>query len=385
MRGNRIFKFLDFFIGVPLLMLLSIFAKRESGTDLSNLKPARLLLIKLAALGDAVLMIPALRALRKRFPRTEIIMLGTSLTEPFLRQFPEYIDRFVLFDVGNVFRHPRHLLRIVRELRSFHIGVAIDFEQWTRITPVILGLLDIPVRLGFHTPGQYRHFLFTHPCEKSSRQHEVENFISLVKSMGDGDFAETLEIHVDAGARTRVLDRLSKEGWKKNMPVVLFHPGCGEHGFPREWPPGNYRALSARLSPAFNPFVVITGTQQEEGILDAVAHACSPPPLRYMISDLDEFIALLSSSSLVVSGNNGAMHLAAALRVPQIALHGPTNAARWGPLNPNAAVIRSTCPGCPCLDLGFEYHRTDGYCMSLISVDEVATAAEKLLNLRPPP
>jgi heptosyltransferase-2 len=74
------------------------------------------------------------------------------------------------------------------------------------------------------------------------------------------------------------------------------------------------------------------------------------------------------------------MHLAAAIGIPQIALHGPTNSVQWGPLNSNAVVIRTSCPECPCLDLGSEYHRTDGYCMAQISVDEVFNEAVKILG-----
>jgi ADP-heptose:LPS heptosyltransferase len=95
---------------------------------------------------------------------------------------------------------------------------------------------------------------------------------------------------------------------------------------------------------------------------------------------LNKLIALLSLAHLVVSGNNGVMHIAAALQKPQVALHGPTNSRKWGPLNPKAVVIRSSCPDCPCLDLGFEYHRTDGFCMEQISVEEVFQAAKKLME-----
>ena len=379
MRGNKIFKLLDFFIGVPLIMLLSLWVKRGSGKDLTIPRPRRILVLKLAALGDAVLMVPALRALRKLFPEAEIIMLGTSLTEPFLRQFPEYIDRFVLFNVGDTFRHPRELFRVVRELRICNIEVAIDFEQWTRITPLILGLLHIPARIGFRTTGQYRDFLYTQSVEKKPAHHEVENFLSLVRLLGGRDFTQTLEIKVYQELRSQLADRLKQDGRKQNMPLVVFHPGCGEHGFPREWPPQNYQELAARLSHSLNPFFVISGTDQESRVMNAVTGEFPAHYSRYNISDVNGYAALLSLSSLLVSGNNGAMHLAAALGIPQIALHGPTNSERWGPLNPNAVVIRSTCPGCPCLDLGFEYHRTDGYCMAQISVDEVFGASQQLL------
>jgi ADP-heptose:LPS heptosyltransferase len=74
------------------------------------------------------------------------------------------------------------------------------------------------------------------------------------------------------------------------------------------------------------------------------------------------------------------MHVAAALGRPQVALHGPTDPAKWGPLNPAAVVVRSTCPGCPSQDMGWEYHRTDGFCMEQVGVDPVHAAARALLD-----
>ena len=98
-----------------------------------------------------------------------------------------------------------------------------------------------------------------------------------------------------------------------------------------------------------------------------------------MVLDLGELIGCLSLASLVISGNSGTMHLAAALGQPQVALHGPAGAVKWGPLNRNARVVESTCPECPCLDMGWEYHRTDGFCMSRIPVDAVLEPALRIL------
>jgi ADP-heptose:LPS heptosyltransferase len=127
-------------------------------------------------------------------------------------------------------------------------------------------------------------------------------------------------------------------------------------------------------------FVVITGTQSEMNAMNAVIRDVARRPVPFAIDAHDDFVALLSMASLVISANNGAMHLAAALQVPQIALHGPTNAHQWGPLNARAVVIRSHCPGCPCLDLGFEYHRRDGFCMEQVDGEEVYRSAKKILG-----
>jgi ADP-heptose:LPS heptosyltransferase len=88
----------------------------------------------------------------------------------------------------------------------------------------------------------------------------------------------------------------------------------------------------------------------------------------------------MKRAALVVSGNTGVMHAAAAFGTKQVALHGPTNATLWGPVNKNAVIVKTSCPRCPCLRLGFEYHRNNGGCMELIGTESVKAAAESLLG-----
>jgi ADP-heptose:LPS heptosyltransferase len=84
---------------------------------------------------------------------------------------------------------------------------------------------------------------------------------------------------------------------------------------------------------------------------------------------------------MVVSGNTGVMHMAAALRKKQIAIHGPTNPIIWGPLNPHSKIVMSPCPNCPCLKLGFEYHTKDQSCMRKIDVEQVKNAFIELMKM----
>ncbi len=380
MRGNRFLKFLDFWVGVPLTMILAVFMRRNRGVELPSRKYDRILVVKLAALGDAVLIIPALRSLRESFPHAEIAVLAARFTEPFLRDFPEYVNKFLIVEPRLFFRRPRYLFDLLRNLRALDCDLAIDFEQWVRITPVLLALAKIPFRLGYRSKHQYRHFLFTHSVERSSDIHVVDNFLRLSGMVGRKGTSTALETKVDPNALQRVRKDLIQRGWNERCTLIVLHPGCGIHGFPREWPPPFFANLAMRLTQNRDAFFVISGTSEEIPVLDQVHKLFSQSAILFVIPDHTDFIALLSLSSLFVSGNNGAMHLAASLQVSQVALHGPTDPKRWGPMNPNAVVIQSRCPGCPCLDLGFEYHRKDGYCMKQIDVEEVYRACTMLLE-----
>ena len=372
---------MDRYAGIPLSMLLAWFFRQKPGQGLPSPEFRRILVVKLAALGDAVLLVPSLRALRKRYPRAEIVFLGTSLTESFLRQFPEYIDRFVVITIRSFLR-PGYVLRFIRDVRSLACDAAIDFEQWTRFVPLILALARIPVRVGFRVKRQFRHFLYTHCKDRNPRVHEVDNFLSLAEVLGAADHSRALEVKTDPAFVKDAEHELTTSGWDGKTALIVLHPGCGEHGFPREWPPSSYSEFASRISKNFKAFFVVSGTEQEVALLDQVRMEIGSSSTTFKISDPCRFVGMLSLASLFVSGNNGAMHLAAALRVPQVALHGPTNPGQWGPLNLNATVVRSHCPLCPCLDLGSEYHRRDGYCMSQIPVAEVYQASLEILEAK---
>ena len=109
------------------------------------------------------------------------------------------------------------------------------------------------------------------------------------------------------------------------------------------------------------------------------------PALRYRMHNaaglnLRATASLLAHASLMVSVNTGIMHLAAAMNVPLVALHGPTSARRWGPLGPRAVALESPCEGCGYLDLGFEYKRQPRHCMDAISYRTVREACDRVLN-----
>lgn len=380
MRGNKLLKFLDYYVGIPLLGALSLIGRRSKKRDLHDLAPRRILLVKFVALGDAVLLVPAIRALRKKFPKAEISFVGTTLTESFLRGFPEYIDRFITVDIGSLFRSPAYAASILSSIRSLKCDIAIDFEQWPRLSAILVTMGGIPIRIGFRTKNQHRHAGFTDVVDRDPELHEADNFLALIELLTGEQEPRTLDIKVDEAGLVKAQSFLAKHGWQKKAPLVIVHPGCGAHGFPREWPPGNYAETINRLSGDHNLFIVVSGTESESTVTSSVRQGIRSAVIPYTIQSPDDFVALLSLSSLLISGNNGAMHLAAALQIPQIALHGPTNARQWGPINTRAVVIQSRCPECPCLDLGFEYHRYDGYCMEQIGMEDVYRATKEILG-----
>jgi heptosyltransferase III len=378
MRGNKLWKYLDAIAGTLIVLLLRAVQWRKR--KMPPLVPQRILVIKLAALGDTVLLIPSLRALRQQFPSSSIRMIGTSINEELVDMLPQYVNEFVRLEIGKALRNPFYIFGFIHRLRKQHFDVVIDFEQWSFVSAIISALAGARYIIGFKIPGKLRHVVYDKSFIRHPEKHEAENMACLLSPLHIVSVSTRLELPVQPSAMENVKRILCKAGWVAHQQIVVVHPGCGAHGFPREWPLESYRSFCQRLQIEFYPFFVFTGSASEQRLTSSLVQSFPRQSMVWTERGLEKLIALLNDAQLVVSGNNGVMHLAAALQKPQIALHGPTNPQKWGPLNSNAIIIQSSCPECPCLDLGFEYHRTDGFCMEQILVEEVVLAARKILK-----
>lgn len=379
LRGNRLLKVFDFYAGAILILVIFVFTRRKIALPGPY---KRILIIKLAAVGDTVLLVPLLRSVRRNFPKAFVAVVGTTINREIVSWFPSYVNRFFDFRVRKAAANPLYFARFIRDLRSQDFDLVLDAEQWSFITPIICRLARIPTRVGFRIYRPVRHLLYNRICVRQKDLHESRNFLGLLSAIGIEEDDRRLELPVDAASSRRVQRVLRQSGWKKSRKLVVVHPGCGVHGFPREWPLESYQQLCRRLSASFPLFFVITGSTGEERLKAGIVATVPANSVGWDDPDLASLVALVSTADLLISGNNGIMHIGAALGKRQIVLDGPNDTRKWGPLNRRATIIRSTCPGCPCLDLGFEYHRTDGFCMKQISVEEVFDSASKILKTR---
>ncbi|MGQ0720851.1 MAG: glycosyltransferase family 9 protein [Candidatus Eiseniibacteriota bacterium] len=366
---------LDRLVGVPLVAALSVFAARHRGIPSA---PARILVIKLAAAGDTVLLVPTLRALRRRFPAAHIHWLVSPVNEELARTVP-YVDGWTAWDgrFGS-------LAKLVAQLRDLRFDVALDFEQWARGSALLAFLSGAPVRLGFDTPGQSRAGLFTRACPKSSGRHELLEFLSVASLLAEVDLDTTLELWETEAGRAELQRATDGHDWEAERgPRIVLHPGCGTDGAPREWPLDRYAELGSWLERTRGARLFLTGGPDEVEKTDRLARALHGRAL-----DLGGglswpgTISLVRRVDLVVSGNTGIMHVAAALAKPQVALHGPTNPLLWGPRNPRARVLQADLPAGPSLVLGFEYRPEDRDCMRTIRLEQVTDAVGALLDER---
>jgi lipopolysaccharide heptosyltransferase II len=332
-----------------------------------------LLAVKFSAVGDTVLLTPALSALRRHFADADFSFLCTPVNQQVVQQMP-FVDDVICFDGPGAFG------QTAKEMRQRRFDLVIDFEQWMRTSALLTFLSGAPQRLGFDTPQQHRASAYTQTLRPAENAHEMENFIRLAELAGAPRTNELPRVWLSGDDRAKAMSLLGDD----ERPLVALHPGCGAKGTPREWMPECYAVVADRLIEEQNARIVLTGGASEKGLIAEVVGMMTHTPL-ILAGGLSftEFAAVLERCALVVCGNTGAMHVAAAVSTPTVALHGPTNPQKWGPVGEGHVVLQSSLPCSPCLNLGWDYGCKTHPCIAEISVDAVYRAAVNALHRQP--
>ena len=330
----------------------------------------RLLIIGPPGLGGAVLLIPTLRALRAALPKAEIHWLVAPADRSIAELVP-YADVLIERKGHSIFR----FLSSALALRRLRFDAVIDFDHRSWTTAILAVASGAGVRLGFYVPGQLRAKAYTEVFWKYFAQHEAQEYLGLAGMLTPIVFDPSPEIWESANGRHEAeMLGLKRTG---DGPLVVLHPGCGDHGGPLEWPLPNFAVLGHWLIQKHGAQLVLTAGRNDRKITADLMRLLNNQATNLGgRTSLPALVTILKTADLVISGSTGVMHLAAALKRPQVALFGPADPRLWGPANAKARVVTSDCPSCPSLRFGSEYHRKDPSCMARIGVEGVKAAVE---------
>jgi len=367
-RGSKGRRLLDRYAGIPLVAAAGLLRKKR---DLPS-HPERIALLNTAAIGDTILMSAVVADLRDRYRQAELILLAGPSNHEVAHLIPG-LDLVVLLDIFNP-------INAIRQVRQQDPTVLLDFGPWPRLNSIIAALSGARFIAGFKTRGQYRHFAYDVAVEHLSSQHELENFRSLVRA------ANAEPRHMPSlrwGSRSTVHGLRGRRGY------VILHmwPGGAGSSY-KEWPQPRWQALAeALVHDGYG--IALTGSREQFGLNEELIARVNPFA-RTSIANIagcsfSDLANELHRADLVVSVNTGIMHMADALSASLVALHGPTNARRWGPVSATSIALESPLPGAGYLDLGFEFPRQVPDCMNALSIDTVLTACRAALRHKRPP
>lgn len=360
-RGNPRLKFLDRYVGIPVVVVLGVLRRlRGSRSVPKDWHSIGLLLT--AGIGDTVVATGVLRDLRESFPRARIILFVTANNASFARMVPTP-DAVVELPV-------RQVWRAVSDVRAEAVDVLVDLSAWRRFDAVLAALSGARAVVGLRTPGQHRHFAYDVVVDHG-QGHEIENDRRLLREIGLRSEREP-EVALPDGARAP-LDR----------PYVVFHLWPGGANFEeRSWPIDSWRRLAVEMS-ARDLDIVLTGGPGDVPVADELVCSWGEAGVRVHNAaggTWADSLTWLGFAAGVISVNTGVMHVGAALGTPTIALNGPTSGTRWGPRGPFARSVASPMVPDGYLNLGFEQDDRYRDCMNAITVEMVLRAWDELMG-----
>jgi ADP-heptose:LPS heptosyltransferase len=347
-----------------MVALCALFHRRRSLPQ----APERIGVLQPTAIGDTILSSGVFLCLREAFPDAEVHLFhgannreaaGLIATQPIL--------------------HAIDLLRphaAIRALRSFRFDLLIDLCPWPRATALVVAAAQARCTLGFASAHQHRHYAFDLACRHSSTRHEIANLAELATLFG-----ASTPYRVDV---RRDLPRPRADRWFGAHEFVIFHPGAGgAAAAAKAWPAARWAALAELLALEGYP-IALTGSAADQPLVGEVIARTQAGGINCLSLagrlTLAEVAHLLQHCRLLVTVDNGVMHLASALDCPLVALHGPTSSRRWGPVSKSAIALDAPHPAAGYSCFGYERHHHAGKVMEALNVATVWNAVRQQLG-----
>ena len=342
--------------------------------DIDPARIGRILIRSVNWVGDAVLTLPALEAVRRRFPSAEIAVLAKGWVAGLFRGHPA-VNRILEYRPEGEHGGLLGLLRLAQAVRALEADLALilpnSFEA--ALVPWLAG---VPRRVGCVSDG--RGFLLTHglPRRAAGPCHQVYHYLRIVHAVG-AEWGGVPRLDISPAARATAEELLRAAGIGAEDPILSLNPGA-IYGSAKQWVPERFAAACDLLAGAWGTRTVLVGSQREAAMLGAVAGMMRTPAVVLGgKTDLPTLAALLAQSRLLLTNDTGAMHVAAAAGTPVLAVFGPTDAEATGPLGARVRIVRRPVPCSPCL---LRECPIDHRCMTAVTVEEVVEAAHALLG-----
>ena len=335
-----------------------------------NERAPRFLIVRLGSLGDVVHAIPAVAALKRRHPAAIIDWVVD----------PRYVGLVNLVTVvDSVFPFdPRRSLAAFstwRQIgRGIHYDAAIDLQGLLK-SAVLARLVGARRTIGFsreHLREPLARLLYSQTIDPGDAPHVIQKGIGLMRAVGVDDPSIAFPLSIPRSSAAEAVTARIGSG-----DYALINPGAAWPN--KRWPPDRFGQLATAIRQRHGLRSVVLWGPGEDAAASAIAAASRGAAEPAPPTSITDIVALAKGARLMVSGDTGPLHIAAAVGTPIVALFGPTRAERNGPWFASDMSI-SRFDRCVC---HYERQcRRDRPCIDDISVEEVLAAIERRVAVR---
>ena len=330
--------------------------------------------------GDAIMALPALRAVRRRFPEARIAIVARPYVADIYRG-QEICDELIPYDPNGGNAGLRGRERLAWDLRAQKFDSALLLQNAFEAA-CLAWRAGIPERIGYARDG--RSLLLTKriavPKPGEIPPHEQFYYLELLRRAGwiDSLAGENhVRLRVADGQRHRAEETLTAAGARHDVPRIAIGAGAS-YGSAKCWPPERFAEFVNGFRRDTDSDVVLFGTTSEQQVADAIAAGIAAPVISLVgktaIADLP---ALFSRCQIFVGNDSGAMHVAAAVGLPVVAIFGPTDPHGTAPITPHCTIVQEKPYCSPCF---LRRCPIDHRCMTSVRPEAVEAAARGWLR-----
>jgi heptosyltransferase-2 len=325
--------------------------------------------------GDMVMTVPAIEAVRENFPESTVAVAARPWVIPLLENHPAVDQVIPLMKKKGSVSRAVEIIRMARLIRGMGFDLAVLFQNAFEAA-LLAWLGGIRFRLGYDTDG--RRFLLSHAVTRNqgvSGLHQVEYYLSILRAVGWEAGTRDPHLYVAEKDRLNAQSILASDGIEQDHFLLGLSPGA-IFGPAKRWPSERFATVADWAVQRWGAKVLVMGSGQEKDICAALTRSMKQRPLDLCgRTTLGEAMALIERCHLFVTNDSGLMHIAAALNVPMVAIFGSTDPVSTGPRSEKARIVRRPVDCAPCL----KPECPDDYqCMLIIEPDMVWKEMENL-------
>lgn len=336
-------------------------------------------------IGDAVMTMPALRALKCANPDARITLLAKPWVSQLFVKDPN-VDDIILYK--DTYQGLTGKFRLAQEIRKHEFCMAMLFQN-AFDAAFITFLAGIPQRTGYKRDGRSMLLTKAVPFDDHARAvHHIEYYLNIVRKAGFPGKYELPWIYLAPEERIDARNRLKT----LRRPVVGINPGA-TYGSSKRWHPERFAEVAFRIVSEMRGSAVVFGGPSEAAIAQEIEKEFNRlsgnpgPDLSYHSfmdlagsTSLRELIALISECDVLVTNDSGPMHIGYAVRTPVVAIFGSTSPEHTGPVGRRDIVIKKALDCAPCFERQCRKHNL--ICMDMITSEEVFEAAKKQISMK---
>ncbi len=341
------------------------------------LSSRNILIIKIGALGDVILAVPSLRAIRRKFPKSKIkLLVGIDNKEIFMNS--PFIDEIIVCDFRERDKGLAGLLGLARKLRTENFDIVVDLQN-NKKSHSLSFLSCAPKRYGYDN-GKLSFLLNRKIKDAKLPLDPITHQSKVLGLLGIYNIDKRLELWPSKEDEVWA-DNFLKSHWiKTDTKLVAINIGSSPRWITKLWPPEYFAEVCNKLAKDFGIRAVLVGLEKRTARIEKfLKHAKCKPIDALARTNIPRLASLIKRSSLLLSSDSAPIHVATGVGTPYVAFFGPTDPERHLAPAENYTVIKKDLKCSPC----YHTYCNRGYmCMRSIKPDEVYEAVLKLLDIK---